>query len=102
MAPKSFKIPPPSTAWFPVSVTLLRFNVLPAFEEPLVGQPLDVRRVDIKNECRGCHAPDRFPGLRSHASGPLTAARTADALERAVKWKREGPDWKALRKLLAE
>ena len=72
------------------------------FEEPLVSQPLDVRRRDIKNECRGCHAPDRFPGLRSHESGPLTAASTADATESAVKWKRERPDWKALRKLLAE
>src|SRR5262249_18456231 len=44
------------------------------FEEPLVGQPLGVRRVEIKNECRGCHAPDRFPGLRSRESGPLAAA----------------------------
>jgi hypothetical protein len=72
------------------------------FEEPLVGQPLDVRRVDIKNECRGCHAPDRFPGLRSRESGPLAAARATDAMETAVKWKRERPDWKALRQLLAE
>jgi hypothetical protein len=72
------------------------------FEQPLVGQTLDVRRVDIKNECRGCHAPDRFPGLRSRESGPLAAARVADALETAVKWKRERPDCKALRKLLAK
>jgi hypothetical protein len=72
------------------------------FEEPLVGQPLDVRRVDIKNECRGCHAPDRFLGLRSRESGPLAAARAADAMETAVKWKRERPDWKALRKVLAK
>jgi hypothetical protein len=72
------------------------------FEEPLVGQPLDVRRVDIKNECRGCHAPDRFPGLRSRESGPLAAAPAAKAVGIAVKWKRERPDWKALQKLLAE
>jgi hypothetical protein len=72
------------------------------FEEPLVGQPLDVRRVAIKNECRGCHAPDRFPGLRSRESGPVAAGRAADAMETAVKWKRERPAWKALRKLLAE
>src|SRR5262249_30734916 len=72
------------------------------FEEPLVSQPLDVRRVDIKNECRGCHAPDRFPGLRARESGPLAAARAADAMEAAVKGKRERPDWKALRKLWSE
>jgi hypothetical protein len=72
------------------------------FEEPLVGQPLDVRRVAIKNECRGCHASDRFAGLRSRESGSLAVARAADALETAIKWKRERPDWKALRELLAE
>jgi hypothetical protein len=71
-------------------------------EEPLSSQPLDVRRVDIKNECSGCHAPDRFPGLRSRESGPLAAARAADAMATAVKWKRERPDWKALRMLLGE
>ena len=72
------------------------------FEEPLAGQPLDVRRVDIKNECHGCHAPDRCPGLRSHESGSLTATRVADTMETALAWKRERPDFKALRKLLAK
>jgi hypothetical protein len=72
------------------------------FEERLVRQPFDVHTRDIKNECRGCHAPDRFPGLRSRESGPLAAARAAEAMETAVKWKRKRPDWKALRKLLAE
>ncbi|HEV3256014.1 MAG TPA: hypothetical protein VG013_03975 [Gemmataceae bacterium] len=72
------------------------------FEEPLVGQDLAVRRVDIKNECTGCHNRDRFPGLRARESGPLLQATVADTMGIAVKWKQERPDWKALRKLLAE
>jgi hypothetical protein len=71
------------------------------FEQPPVDQPFDVRQIGIKNECRGCHAPDRFPGLRSRESGALSAVPAADAMETAGKWKRERPDWKALRKLLA-
>jgi hypothetical protein len=77
------------------------FNSDP-FEEPPTDQPFDVRKLDIKNECRGCHAPDRFPGLRSRESGALSPVRAADAMETAGKWKRERPDYKALRKLLAE
>jgi hypothetical protein len=72
------------------------------FEEPLVGQELNVRRVDILAECRGCHGRDRFPGLRARESGPLVEARVADAMKTAVKWKEERADWKALRKLLEE
>jgi hypothetical protein len=72
------------------------------FEEPLVGQSLDVRRVDVHAQCRGCHSRDRFPGLRARESGPLLEVPVADALGAAVKWKRERPDWAALRRLLAE
>jgi hypothetical protein len=72
------------------------------FEQPPVDQPFQVRQLDIKNECRGCHAPDRFPGLRSRESGALSAVRTADAMGTAANWKRGRSDWKALRKLLAE
>jgi hypothetical protein len=71
-------------------------------EEPLVGQTLGVRRVDIQAECTGCHARDRFPGLRARDAGPLVGAPVADAMATAVKWKRGRPDWKGLRKLLAE
>jgi hypothetical protein len=70
------------------------------FEEPLVGQELGVRRVDIQAQCIGCHGRDRFPGLR--APRPLVEASAADAMDTAVKWKRERADWQALRKLLVE
>jgi hypothetical protein len=70
------------------------------FEAPLVGQELGVRRVDIHAECTGCHNRDRFPGLR--APRPRVKVSAADAMDTAVKWKRERPDWKALRERLAE
>jgi hypothetical protein len=72
------------------------------FEEPPVGQPFDVRRVDIKAECTGCHDRARFPGLRARDSGSLVEVPIGDAMGTAVKWKRERPDWKALQELLAE
>ena len=63
---------------------------------------MNVCRVDILAECRGCHGRDRFPGLRARESGPLVEARVADAMKTAVNWKQERADWKALRKLLEE
>jgi hypothetical protein len=71
-------------------------------EEPLVRQELTVRQLDIRNECTGCHNRDRFPGLRARESGPLVGVAVADAIKTAVQWKRQRPDWKALRKLLAK
>ncbi len=68
------------------------------FEEPLVGQELDVRRVWIKGECRGCHDPSRFPGLR--AERPLGKVSVADALATAVNWKESRADWKELQRQL--
>jgi hypothetical protein len=70
------------------------------FEEPPVGQDFRVRQVDVKAECTGCHSRDRFPGLR--APRPLAEVSTAEAMETAVKWKRDRPDWKALSKLWEE
>jgi hypothetical protein len=70
------------------------------FEEPPVGQDFRVRQVDVKAECRGCHSRDRFPGLR--APRPLSEVSVTEAMETAVKWKRDRPDWKALRKLWEE
>jgi hypothetical protein len=72
------------------------------FEQPLVGQTVDVRRLSITNECTGCHNRDRFPGLRSRGSGSLIQVPIADAMRTAVKWKQERPDWKALQRLWAE
>jgi hypothetical protein len=70
------------------------------FEEPAVGQDFRVRQVDIKGECTGCHNRDRFPGLR--APRPLAEVSPAEAMATAVTWKRERPDWQALRKLWEE
>jgi hypothetical protein len=66
------------------------------FEEALLGPPLDARRVEIKEGCRACHSPDRFPGLGARSSGPLSKVAVMDAMGTAVRWRRERADWKAL------
>jgi hypothetical protein len=70
------------------------------FEDIPSGESFEANRRPIRSECIACHP---FPGgLKADRPPPsLLAISPEKALETAIKWKQDNPDWTALQHLLA-